>query len=132
MAKGRKATGGAFKPGADPRRNMKGRPRRGTAFTDILRSVGEEPGTMEAVARRVWEMAKSGSMAAVSFLADRLDGRVADRLTLEEEPLSSGIDFDALGAFIAGEEIPPEKIPDAVRQAAALTPLAQRLAGRGG
>lgn len=87
---------------------------------------------MEEVARRVWELAKGGNMTAVQFLADRLDGKVADRLAMEAEPLPSAIDFDALGAFIMGEEIPPEKIPAMERHAAALTPLARQLTGREG
>lgn len=113
--------GGAFKPGHDPRRNMKGRPPKGQAFTDVLRRVGEEGNTMEEVARRVWELAKGGNMTAVAFLADRLDGKVAERLKMEEEERPGGIDFDALQAFIMGEEIAPEKVPQMEKSAAALT-----------
>ena len=85
---------GAFKTGYDPRRNLNGRPSKGQAFTDVLRRVGEEGDTMEKVARRVWELAKGGNMTAVAFLADRLDGKVTDRVQVEDLP--AAIDFDAL------------------------------------
>lgn len=95
-----KGRGGAFKPGADPRRNLKGRPPKGQAFADVLRRVGAEGDTLETVARRVWELAKGGDMRAIAFLADRLDGKVADRVQVAEahtfEP-----DFDLLRAALS-------------------------------
>ena len=86
MEQGKKAIGGAFKSGADPRRNVHGRPRKGHAFTDMLRRVGEEPGTMEEVARKVWALAKGGSLPAIAFLADRLDGKAAQMVEVEDKP----------------------------------------------
>lgn len=55
--------------------NPKGRPPAGRAFAEALRTVGEEDGNLEAVARVVWERARQGDMRAVGMLADRLDGK---------------------------------------------------------
>jgi hypothetical protein len=55
--------------------NPNGRPRTGRAFAEALREAGEEGGNLEAVARKVWEMAKAGDMRAIGLLVERLDGK---------------------------------------------------------
>ena len=55
--------------------NPNGRPRTGRAFAEALRAVGEEGDNLEAVARKVWELAKAGDMRAIGMLANRLDGK---------------------------------------------------------
>ncbi len=55
--------------------NPNGRPRTGRALAEALRAVGEEDGNLEAVARKVWELAKEGNLRAIGLLAERLDGK---------------------------------------------------------
>lgn len=55
--------------------NPNGRPRTGRAFAEALRTVGEEDGNLEEVARKVWELAKEGNLRAIGLLAERLDGK---------------------------------------------------------
>lgn len=55
--------------------NPRGRPPTGRAFAEALRAVGEEDGNLEAVARKVWELAQDGDLRAIHLLAERLDGK---------------------------------------------------------
>ena len=55
--------------------NPNGRPRSGRAFADALRTVGEEGDNLEAVARKVWELARTGDLRAIGLLAERMDGK---------------------------------------------------------
>ncbi len=55
--------------------NPHGRPRTGRAFAEALRAVGDENGNLEEVARKVWELARTGDMRAIALIAERLDGR---------------------------------------------------------
>lgn len=55
--------------------NPNGRPPAGRAFAEALRKVGEEEGNLEAVAEKVWELARDGDLRAIALLAERLDGR---------------------------------------------------------
>jgi len=86
---------------------QKGRPAKGRTFAEVLRAVGEEKGMMEAVARRVWAMARGGNMTAVGFIADRLDGKVEARVKVEDKHNFTA-DFDllrkALTSGVEGEE----------------------------
>ena len=80
---GNRGRGRPFQPGpGDGRINRKGRPRRGTALSDVLREAGTDA-DREAVARKIWEMAKAGNLAAAAFIFDRLEGKVQDRLAVE-------------------------------------------------
>jgi hypothetical protein len=55
--------------------NPHGRPKSGRAFAEALRAVGEEGGNLEAVAEKVWELARGGDLRAIQLIAERLDGR---------------------------------------------------------
>ena len=74
--------GGPFKKG-DPRINRAGRPKTGQALTDILRAMGDvkietEEGTIierkSAIAKKLWDMAMGGDVAALKYVYDRIDG----------------------------------------------------------
>jgi len=71
-----------FKAG-DPRINRKGRPKKGESFTEILEKVlhekvfnynGKKITGKEAAARKLLQLAISGDVAALKYLADRIDG----------------------------------------------------------
>ena len=55
--------------------NPNGRPRTGRAFAEALRAVGEEGDNLQAVARKVWELARAGDLRAIGLLAERMDGK---------------------------------------------------------
>lgn len=60
--------------------NPKGRPRKGTALTDLLRAIGEEKNAdgvknKTLLARKLWEMAIEGNERAAKIIYDRCEGR---------------------------------------------------------
>ena len=55
--------------------NPNGRPRTGRAFAEAVRTLAEEDGNLEAVAREVWRLARAGDLKAIGLIAERLDGR---------------------------------------------------------
>jgi hypothetical protein len=76
----------AFTKG-DIRINRKGRPRKGTSITDILSyqlDQKDETGTLrrEKIAEQLIKLAESGDIAAIRYLADRLDGRPRESIEL--------------------------------------------------
>lgn len=77
--------------------NPNGRPPAGRAFAEALRVIGEEKGNLEAVAAKVWELARDGDLRAIKLLAERLDGKPIKG----EEPLPEL--YDELPEF---EELP--------------------------
>jgi len=50
--------------------NREGRPKKGEAFTDILRSKADA----DEIAEKLIEKAQDGDMAALKYIYDRLDG----------------------------------------------------------
>lgn len=69
--------------------NPRGRPKKGEALTDILRTLAHEPPTQrskytrkEAVARKLWQMAIGGDIAAIKYLYDRIDGKPTEQVEL--------------------------------------------------
>lgn len=72
---------GTFKKG-DSRINRRGRPKLGETMGDALRG-NLSRGDREAIARKVIEMAKGGYLPAISFVFERLDGKVKDTLEVE-------------------------------------------------
>jgi hypothetical protein len=80
--------GKGFLPGHDPRRNLRGRPRKGTAIAEILRAIGDEKhdrhGTKRmAMLQRIYTAAMQGDMDAAKFIADRTEGKVTDMLRID-------------------------------------------------
>jgi len=80
-----------FKKG-DPLINRKGRPRKGETFTDALNLILEEQSVTykdrkisgkEAAARKLLELAMGGDVAALKYLADRIDGTPRQSIELD-------------------------------------------------
>jgi hypothetical protein len=73
----------------------KGRPKGVKSIPDILRKIGEEEGTkdgipkLEVVMRMVYSYALEGRSWAVQFIADRMEGRPAQKIetTTKERPI---------------------------------------------
>jgi hypothetical protein len=82
---------GAFIRG-DSRINRKGRPKKGTALTDVLNfklDQKTETGKLrrEVIAEKLIGMAESGDIAALRYLMDRIDGRPRETIALENDIL---------------------------------------------
>jgi hypothetical protein len=78
---------GAFYSG-DRRINRKGRPKKGTALTDILNyklDQKDDDGKLrrEAVAEKLICLALEGDIAAIRYVMDRVDGRPKETVALE-------------------------------------------------
>ena len=69
--------GNRFKPGESG--NKKGRPKKGEAFTDIIRKIGETKKNnktrKERIIEKAYSMAEEGDIRAIQFLVERLDGK---------------------------------------------------------
>jgi len=98
--------GGPFKPG-DPRINRKGRPKKGQTFTDVLEKVlkektvdynGKKISGKEAAARKLLQLAISGDVTALKYLADRIDGSPRGLTALvgaqDQPPVNVNANFD--------------------------------------
>jgi len=72
----------------DPRINRQGRPKKGTALTDILNDkldLAHKTGKLkrEAIAERLIEVALEGDVAALKYVFDRMDGRPTQKEVVE-------------------------------------------------
>jgi len=72
----------------DPRINRQGRPKKGTALTDILNyklDLVHKPGQLkrEAIAERLIAVALEGDVAALKYVFDRMDGRPTQKDVVE-------------------------------------------------
>ena len=83
----------------DPRINKGGRPK-WKHLTEMLKNE-ENQDKLEELVRVVYDKALSGDMRAVEFIADRLEGKVAQRLSVEkpnDQPIKvfdiEDLDFD--------------------------------------
>jgi hypothetical protein len=73
----------------DPRINRKGRPKKGTALTDILnykldQKTGDGKFRREVVAEKLIELAEGGDVAAIKYIMDRVDGRPTESIELTD------------------------------------------------
>jgi len=79
----------AWKPGQSG--NVKGRPKKKLCLTDVLREYSTAKDATDGETRlyrlvvKVWEMALSGDMAAINFIADRLEGKPRQALEIRPE-----------------------------------------------
>ena len=59
--------------------NRSGRPKKGSSFAEVLRSIGTEMhgdvSRLEIACRQMYELAESGDYQAIKWIADRVDGR---------------------------------------------------------
>ena len=81
--------------------NPKGRPKKGTAMADALRTVlnKSEDGRQNkrAVAEKLVEMARSGNLEAMKLLFERVDGKVPETRVLEgskDAPVAIKVVYD--------------------------------------
>jgi len=73
----------------DPRINRKGRPKKGSALTDILNyklDLVHKSGKLkrEAIAEKLIEAALNGDIAALKYIFDRCDGRPKESIELTD------------------------------------------------
>ena len=90
MADDKKVVGRPMGPGYDPRRNLKGRPRKGQTIADAWRELLSEETTafrgsgkdrvevrmirLRAFVEKVFSMAMNGDMSAAKLIANYVDG----------------------------------------------------------
>jgi len=72
----------------DPRINRQGRPKKGTAFTDILNTKLDDENKSgllrrEAVAEKLIMLAEGGDIAAIKYIMDRVDGKPTQKDVIE-------------------------------------------------
>ena len=74
----------------DNRINRKGRPKKGTALTDILNyklDTADNTGKMkrEAVAEKIIELAICGDVTALKYIFDRVDGKPKESIEIDAD-----------------------------------------------
>jgi hypothetical protein len=72
----------------DPQINRQGRPKKGTAFTDILNMKLDDENKSEllrreAVAEKLIKLAEGGDIAAIKYIMDRVDGKPTQKDVIE-------------------------------------------------
>jgi hypothetical protein len=101
----------SFVPG-DPRINRRGRPRKGKTLTDALAKYAaskDEAGTRrgEVLAKKLFELAAGGDVAAIKYIYDRIDGKPV-------ETVRAAVASGALPVFlVSGKESLEEDEHDA-------------------
>lgn len=89
--------------------NPKGSPPRELQVPEILRRIGEEidPETrktkLEGLMQKVYDFAKQGQAWAVQTILDRTEGKVKERLGIEDD---TGIDLVAIRAALKASHDP--------------------------
>jgi len=73
----------------DPRINRQGRPKKGTALTDILSYKLDlvhksSESKREAIAEKLIELALNGDIAALKYVFDRVDGKPIESIVLTD------------------------------------------------
>lgn len=89
-----------FKPGQSG--NPKGRPKKGTALTDLLRMKMEMPSSdfpgaptvKDVITTKLIEMANGGDIAAMKYLMDRIDGTPTQ---VVEQDISAEVGIRSIG-----------------------------------
>lgn len=69
----------SFKPGKDPRRNLKGAPKKEWTMTALYKEAGDEADETGVpmkviVAKKLWKLASKGDVVAIKELGNRIDG----------------------------------------------------------
>lgn len=68
--------------------NLAGRPKKGSAWADVLAEIGEEIDERsgkpykELVSRKLWDKARLGDINAIRELIDRMDGKPTNKTEL--------------------------------------------------
>ena len=89
-------TGKGFVPGVSG--NPNGRPKKANSVSDLLRSKGDEVQEdgrtkLQAVIETLYERAGEGELKAIDMIFDRLEGKPAQKLEIEETLLPTGFDI---------------------------------------
>src|SRR5688572_24299850 len=87
---------GRFVTGADPRRNVSGRPRK--TFTDLVTDFPEQ--RKVKVVEAQFKRAESGDTRAAEFLRDTQDGRPQQRVEVHDTSMDTEV-FDKVLAALA-------------------------------
>ena len=79
---------GQFKKGQSG--NPKGRPKKGLAIADILTEIGsrivaKDKTLKEEVLEKAFDMALSGDLNAIKFIAERLEGSSVQRMQVQND-----------------------------------------------
>jgi hypothetical protein len=95
----------------DPRINRAGRPRKGTALTDILNyklDLVHKTGKLkrEAVAEKLIELALDGNAGLLKYIFDRLDGSPVQAVVTEVHDMDNDIKKRMLSIFQEETKIP--------------------------
>ena len=78
--------------------NRNGRPKKSNCVSDLLRSKGDEVQEdgrtkLQAVIETLYERAGEGELKAIDMIFDRLEGKPAQKLEIEETLLPTGFDI---------------------------------------
>ena len=89
-------TGKGFMPGVSG--NPKGRPKKANCVSDLLRNKGDEiqedgRTKLQAVIETLYEKAKDGDLKAIDMIFDRVEGKPAQKLEVEQAILPTGFDI---------------------------------------
>jgi hypothetical protein len=87
----------------DPRINRQGRPKKGTALTDILnyqldQKTGDGKLRREMIAEKLIDLALAGDVSALRYLVDRLDGKPRETVELKNGALETKL-LEILGGI---------------------------------
>jgi hypothetical protein len=86
---------GRFVAGADPRRNLSGRPKK--TFTDIVAEFPEQRKVQVVEAQ--FQRAESGDTRAAEFLRDTQDGRPTQRMEVTDTSVADALRLEVLAAL---------------------------------
>ena len=89
-------TGKGFKPGISG--NPNGRPKKENCVSDLLRNKGDEiqddgRTKLQVVIDTLFDRANEGELKAIDMIFDRLEGKAAQKIEVEETLLPTGFDI---------------------------------------
>ena len=78
-----------------------GRPKKGNCVSDLLRSKGEEfldngRTRLQEVVEILYTKAEKGDLKAIDMIFDRLEGKAAQKIEVEETTLPTGFDIEII------------------------------------
>ena len=78
-----------------------GRPKKGNCVSDLLRNKGEEfldngRTRLQEVVEILYTKAEKGDLKAIDMIFDRLEGKAAQKIEVEETTLPTGFDIEII------------------------------------